>query len=79
MARALLNCGCLAVSRTANLRDDNNSPIFLLGYHNNDTCAVELWLFHVRRQQNLPKNFTSGAAPETLAPQSTSRPAVLLC
>jgi len=31
MARALLNCGCLAVSRTANLRDDNNSPIFLLG------------------------------------------------
>jgi len=30
-ARALLNCGCLAVSRTANLRDDNNSPIFLLG------------------------------------------------
>jgi len=28
MARALLNFGCMAVSRTANLRDDNKSPIF---------------------------------------------------
>jgi len=28
MARALLNCGCLAVSRTTNLRIDNKSPIF---------------------------------------------------
>ena len=29
-ARAL-NCGCLAVSRTANLRIDNKSPIFFAG------------------------------------------------
>jgi len=71
MARELLNCGGLAVSRTTytSRREDNG------------TYVVERWLFHVPltspRQQILSKNCRRGAARESLAQRSTSCPAVL--
>jgi len=42
MARALLNFGCMAVSRTANLRDDNNGTFIdaLLLFQTQLTCEM---------------------------------------
>ena len=42
MARALLNFGCMAVSRTANLRDDNNGTFIdaLLLFQTQVTCEM---------------------------------------